>query len=143
MLKDLVIPACVLLFYLVLRWDINDDFKKWLENKGVKHKREFFLRIALLLPCIVGFTYASPVNWYYGFIISGLMVGSSFMLLFDGLYNNKRKFNFWFNGSNGPHDRSRFDRFWSNMPNWKEATIKIGASLVFVAIYYLTFLTWF
>lgn len=139
MVEGFIIPVCVLLFYLVLRWDINDDFKKWLANKGVNHKREFFLRIALLVPCVVGFTYVNPLPWYYGFIISGLMVGSAFCLLFDGLFNNKRRFNFWFNGSKGPHDRSRFDDFWHNMPDWKEATIKIGASLVFVAAYFLSF----
>ncbi len=59
---------------------------------------------AASIPAIFFFTKASDLDLIFSIPISGLMIAFFIWLLFDGIYNLIRGFNWWFTGSDDADD---------------------------------------
>ena len=62
------------------------------------------------------------------------MTGTWYWLLFDGIYNRIRGFNWWFTGSNDRDDAGT-DNFLQSIPLWLHVTIKVAGALASSIIY--------
>jgi hypothetical protein len=113
----------IIWFFLVLKWDVNTDFKKWKENKPIKHTKEGIIRALLLLPSVVLLTLPDFTIWKL--LAAASLEASVWWELFDGLYNKKRGFKWRFNGSQEPDD-SRLDKFLYHLSDSKETLLKWG-----------------
>lgn len=141
-----LIAAAFILEHLVLLWDIKADFKYWKEERPINHNNQGFKRLMLLTPSII--MYSIPLYWEINNfwlqigVISLIVSWSVFMvcfrywLLFDGLLSNKKRFNFWSLGSDGPEDGVT-DNFLQRLKKWQHISIKVGGSLIFTTIYIL------
>lgn len=128
-----LIATATVLAALVLWWDIKADFRYWKEERPINHSNQGFKRLMLLTPSIIMF--AIPVAWW-AVAITFFMVCFWYWLLFDGLLSNKKRFNFWSLGSDGPED-GKLDNFLQSLKKWQHISIKIGGSLIFTTIYIL------
>lgn len=146
-MRDIIlISTAFVLEHLVLLWDIKADFRYWKEEKPINHSNQGFKRLMLLTPSII--LYSIPLYWevdslWLQIAIILLVVGISFLhvcfrywLLFDGLLSNKKRFNFWSLGSDGPED-GRTDNFLQRLKKWQHIAIKVGGAAIFVTIYIL------
>lgn len=117
----IIISTCI--FLLVLAADLITDYRLWKKNKPVNHKVGFIIRSVGLTPI---------------FILLGarsiLLVGALYFLLFDGLYNLLRGFNFWFTGSNDKDDATT-DNFLQSIPLWAHIALKFALIIVGVIIF--------
>ncbi len=157
------ILLAIALLYLILRWDVFTDFKKWIKYQNVKHGSEWRLRALLCLPVVILFTMAHPqengYSWgtFWAFVCSSFMVGFVWWLLFDGWYNLKRRhylkktgahpdyytqFDWWYIGSfyEQGHSDSLLDKlqFWIGRTG--SMVIKIVGVGVWLFIYVASFL---
>jgi len=101
-----IIIASVL-FYRVLRKDVASDFTKWQNNIPVKHTKEWAIRALNLIPTLLFLTlpiYHFSLDVLYKFISVCSLVAFVYLVLFNGWYNRKRNFDFWFTGSNDADD---------------------------------------
>ena len=128
-----LIATATILAALVLWWDIKADFGYWKQQKPINHSNQGFKRLMLLTPSIIMF--AIPVSWW-AVAITFFMVCFWYWTLFDGLYSNKRRFNFWHLGSDGPED-GVLDNFLQSLTKWQHISIKVGGALIFTTIYIL------
>lgn len=145
-----MIWSCIILAaileHLILLWDIEADFKFWKQERPINHSNQGFKRLMLLsVPIIL---YSIPLYWkvdslwlQIGIIV--LIVGISFLhvcfrywLLFDGLLSNKKRFNFWNLGSDGPEDGVT-DNFLQKLPKWQHIALKVGGAAIFTTLYIL------
>lgn len=127
--------AAILLFVAVLVWDVVTDYQKWLKQRVVQHSKDAWLRILLLLPSIVCFIIAHPVNEWWVMAVVLSMTGFVFWFLFDGFYNILRGENWWFTGSNDADD-AHTDDFLQSIPHWAHIGIKLtgmaGSLLLYI-----------
>ena len=125
-------------FAAVLVWELRHALRRWKAGKDIKHKWQPVKRAAMLSPAIVLLTCASPAVWYFSLGAALLMVALAWWLLFDGIYNIRRGFNWWFNGSpEGKTDDSFLDKILRRIPDRAEKWLKIGALVVTVFFYVL------
>lgn len=141
-----LIATAAILEHLVLWFDIKADFKFWKKEKPINHSNQGFKRLMLLTPSII--MYSIPLYWEVDNIwlqvgVIALIVSLSFLhvcfrywLLFDGLLSNKKRFNFWSLGSDGPED-GKTDNFLQGLKKWQHISIKVGGALIFTTIYIL------
>lgn len=118
----------------VLKWDVRTDLKKWKERKPIEHTPEFIIRLLLLSPSIIGLSYLLPVPWVWAIAISGFLEGSWYFMFFDGLYNIKRKKNWWFTGSDDPDD-AKTDNFLQTLTLAQHKVLKFSLIAVSTALY--------
>lgn len=137
-LTSYILAAIV--FYLVLRWDVFDDYIKWKEGRAVKHFKEAIIRGVLVLPSAVLLywpKYITCESWrsyvFYAAIVIGL-IGAVWWEFFDGWYNKKRGYRWRFNGSVDKDD-SWFDKFLYGIGDVAEGILKISLILLFLALY--------
>lgn len=132
-----MIIAAIISFFAILAWDLISDYKKWLSNFRVNHGKEAVLRSALLVVPTVLFCLAHPDKFYW--ILIGnvlLMQFFTFWLLFDGIYNKLRGFDWWFAGSNDPDDPV-LDNIVQASPKLI-AGLKIAGMIIFITTYIIT-----
>lgn len=128
----------VILFVVVLRWDVNSDFKKWQNEIAVNHFKEGVIRSLLLIPStlLLLFPVFGMSMWQ---IVGKLSValGLEFAVwweLFDGLYNKKRGKPWRFNGSVDKDD-SILDRFLYKIGDRWEGVLKLGLITTSLVLY--------
>lgn len=87
----------IICFLVVLYWDVQSDYKKWLNNIPVKHTKEAIIRALLLIPSLL--CLILPDIAILKIIVSIALMSFTYLLLFDGWYNVKRGQNWWFLGT--------------------------------------------
>ncbi len=130
-----MIWLAIISFIAVLAWDIASDYRKWLRQKSVAHAKEAWLRCLLLIPSIVIFTIAHPGNSWWHLVYTLLMCFFVYWLIFDGIYNKLRGYDWWFTGSNDPDDAAT-DNFLQSIPKWLHILIKLGGVAGGVFLYF-------
>lgn len=113
----------IVCFFLVLYWDVQSDYKKWLNNIPVKHTKEAIIRALLLIPSLL--CLVLPNITILKILISLALMGSTYLLLFDGWYNVKRGQNWWFLGT-VDEDDSWWDKFQRKIKLKTLKILKIG-----------------
>lgn len=128
------LAIAIILFTLVLRYDIRSDYRKWLKNIPVDHSRDAWKRSLLLLPAMAFFIIAKgPGSWPL-MVYTISMMFFTYWLMFDGLYNHVRKFGWWFTGSNDKDDAGT-DNFLQSVPKWLHILIKLAGTAGSIAAY--------
>lgn len=124
-------------FIVVLIGFVHFHVRKWKKEfnsiQTINHKKTAFIRCLLLLPSTIGLSLSHPWPWYYALIPSTLIQFFLFWLLFDGLYNIKRNFNWWFMGTIDK-DESVTDNFIRKHGQ----VIKLAGCALSIAFYFLT-----
>lgn len=123
----------IVLFYLVLNWDVESDYKKWQKDQSVKHKREFWIRSVLLIPSLFFLSLPFPIDIFKVLISIGLE-GFTYLLLFDGWYNLKREQNWWFLGT-VDEDDAWWDKLQRKISLLSLKVLKIGIPVIFLILY--------
>lgn len=131
----IVISSAIILATAVLAWDIKSDFRYWKEEKPINHNNQGFKRILLLSPSII--MLAIPISWW-AIAAATPMIMFWYWLLFDGLLSNKKRFNFWSLGSDGPED-GVLDNFLQSLKRWQHIAIKIGGVIISTTLYILLY----
>lgn len=122
-----------ILFLSVLYWKVNRDYNLWLKDIPVKHSKSWRLLCFLLSPTVI--MLAIPLHWL-AILLTAPLAAFWWWFLFDGWYNNKRKFNWWFTGSNDSDD-AKTDNFLQKLKQWQHKAIKIGSITITTTIYIL------
>lgn len=130
-----MIWVATILFFIVLEFDVLSDYGKWLKGESINHKKEFWLRIALLSPSLIMFIVCRGQPIVLSLIATFAMTGFVYWTLFDGQFNLLRKQRFFFTGSDDPDDATT-DNFLQQIPEWLQAIIKIGGSLGALFFYF-------
>jgi hypothetical protein len=129
----LCILTAIFSFIAILRDDVDTDYKKWKDNIPVRHNVEGWIRaIWLLIPFIL---LCFPIGFRAFYIPAGLLF-FFYLTLFDGLYNSKRRINFWSLGSIDKDDPIT-DRILRKFPRKTQITVKIGGMFIFLSLYIL------
>lgn len=123
------------LFFIVLYYNVNSDYKKWLKNIPIKHTRGWFLRVLELIPCIFLLVY--PTFNIKSIVSSFFLIGSTWWEFFDGWYNKKRNFKWRFNGSKDKDD-AFLDKVLRKLSPTQQAILKY--SLIIISL--LLFIFW-
>jgi hypothetical protein len=125
-----MIVIAIILFLAVLVWDLITDYEKWLIHRSVKHGKEWWVRVAALLPCIALF------GWFrlLPLAAAAFMVAMWFWLLFDGLYNVIRGYKWWFTGSDDPDD-AKTDNLLQRLTLTQHILLKIGSCIAATILY--------
>jgi hypothetical protein len=141
MLTAIFIGLSVILFFLILTWDVNSDYDKWKQGIRVNHTKEALLRIALLTPSTILLAVPKLLNSPKTIDHYALYIGLAACLLFaiwwelfDGWYNKKRGFKWRFNGTVDDDD-STLDRFLYSIGDTAEGVLKIGLIALFLFLY--------
>lgn len=126
--------------FIVLVIDLATDYKLFLSQKDVKHKRGAWIRTAALIPCIALFAWDHPrINVMpaaIGVVVCiCFMVAFTWVLFFDGVFNKLRKDPF-FKTHNKP---GTFDGFWHSIGVGLSATIKIVGFIASHICYWATY----
>lgn len=130
-----IIIASVL-FYRVLRKDVFSDFAKWNNNIPIKHTKEWAVRAFHLTPTLLFLTlpiYTFSLDILYKFISTCSLTAFTYLILFNGWYNTKRGFNFWFTGSDDKDDPIT-DNILQFLPKWLGITLQLAA--VAISLYF-------
>lgn len=114
-----------ILLALAIAFNVWYDYRLWLKEKRRPHKKGWRLKAVTSIPAIVTLFWVGGYDWYYDGGLSVLMSMSWFLLLFDGLYNVVRGFEFFFLGSNDKDDAST-DNFFQSIPMWAGVAIKLA-----------------
>lgn len=135
----------IIIFAVILIVDLIMDYIKFLNRKAVDHTGGGIVRGILLLIPVIFFASSLDQKWYFTFPISFAMVGFTFWLLFDGIYNLLRKENWWYVGSDDKEPGweskdSKSEDFLRRMPLWKHATIKLGGTFLAITAYVIMYL---
>jgi hypothetical protein len=136
----MVLVSCIL-FFAVLGLFLALHFRRWLQTRGVNHKRTALIRCACLLPSTAGFTMASPGQHFWVFILAAFMQAFVFWVLFDGFYNRLRGFKWWYGGGhNDPteKDDSILDQFISSTNGFLGQIIKLAGCGITITVYIIT-----
>lgn len=113
----------VAIFVATLLYDLYTDIKLWKEDKPVKHTKGTILRCIGLIPAII------LIGWP-----SIMLVGFAYWLLFDGLFNTRRGFNWWFTGSDDPDD-AKMDNLLQTLTLLQHKALKIGGLGIGLILY--------
>ena len=145
-LQVIYILLAMVIFAAVLIWAVEKDFKKWVAGKAVDHNKGWLIRAALLSPTIILLIAAQPLQgfWHTLFVIidSCAVVAFLWWFLFDGLYNNRRDYNWWFIGSfnDAGHPDAKSDEFLNRFELWQQILIKVFMIIASTGIYILLFI---
>lgn len=133
------IAAGVVTFAAVLTWDIIDDYRKFVNTRSVRHKREFWIRVALLLPSMFAFVLANFT--LLNLLIVPAMEGFVFLNVFDGVSNWLKNQKWFWTGTHSAAetDDSATDGFLERQPFWLNVVIKVGGSALAIFFYAWSF----
>jgi hypothetical protein len=121
---------------LPLIFNLYKNYRLWLANKPVNHKKGLILVAAMYAPVIFLWADYSDLSILIGISISSGLLASWYWFLFDGLYNILRGFGWWFTGSDDADD-ARFDDFLQKIPKWAHVLIKTGLIILFTYLYFI------
>ena len=150
-MTPLITISCILtstiLFYFTLRWKVNRDYSLWKTNKAVKHGKSWRLLCFLLSPAVIILAvplehiFIFGIKFYgWGISVTAPMLACYWWMFFDGWFNNKRKFNWWFTGSeDGKHD-AIMDNILQGLSKWQHIAIKLFLIILFTSLYLLALL---
>lgn len=126
------------IFALTLFLDVRSDFKLWLKGIGVKHFRGALIRLIGLIPAMF---FIGWLPFHHSWILVAVcsFFFFAYWTLFDGLYSNKRRRNWWDTGSNDPDD-AQTDNFLQKLSLTKIKLVKIGGMAVSAAIFLILYL---
>lgn len=95
-------------FIVVLYLNLKRDLGLYKLGLMTNHNNRFWVRLFMLLPCVYGFAWAYDprLTWWLPvhLCLCGIMVGLTWMPLFNGIYNIRRNFNWFYVGSDGDED---------------------------------------
>ena len=83
----LFILSGLVLFYILIKKDIESDFKKWVANQDVHHAKEWWIRVAFVSSVIFLFTAGHPGSFLSNkqtlYVVAGvsLLIGFFWWLL--------------------------------------------------------------
>lgn len=132
-----MIIAAIILLLIVLASKVIGDYKLWLKERHINHKKERWRWLLLALCCspsIVLFTISSDFFWYIAAPISGGMCALFIWVWFDGIYNKLRGFNFWYTGTDDEGDAAP-DNFLQSIPKWMHILVKTIPLGILIYIY--------
>lgn len=139
----MIIPIVgILLFFLILYIDIETDYKRIIIN-SINHTRGAIIRMIALIPTVLSLLF--PLDSFsityilFKLIVIITILGSLFLLLFDGFLNLRRGYNWWFLGSIDNND-SFFDKLQRNLPITLNKILKIGIPIIFILIYIIYYI---
>ncbi len=116
--------------------DLITDYKLWLKEVGVNHNRGALLRmIGLTLAA-----YVVGIHHSHHLIVSLaalFYMCAIYWLCFDGFYNNKRRFNWWYTGTNDPGD-AKADNFLQRLTLTQIKVVKIGFTVISFILFILS-----
>lgn len=77
-----------------------------------------------------------PSGWELLFapLVSTALVAFVWWTGFDGWFNNIRRFNWWYNGTDDPED-AKTDDILQGMELWQHIALKLGGTLIFITLY--------
>jgi len=141
----MIIVFAIIAFTIPLIIKLFIDFNKWKNHQPVNHSKEWIFTAIGEIPCGCLFLYPIlplfngdyleyGIAIIYRLIVIGSMCGFWFWFLFDGLYNIKRKFNWWFTGSDDPDDATA-DNFLQSLKKWQQIAFKLGTIILFTILY--------
>jgi hypothetical protein len=125
-----MIVVATILFAAVLCWDLITDYGKWLTERKVLHPKEWWVRVALLLPSIILYGWPRLLSM----AAAALMVAVYFWLLFDGLYNAIRGYNWWYTGTDDADD-AKTDDLLQRLTLSQHILLKLGGCVAAIIIY--------
>ena len=135
----LIIIAIILLL-AALGLKLATDYKLWLKDKGINHKKEWWrwlVTAGTCAPSIILFTLSSNFFWYLGLPIVCGMCAAFIWLLFDGIYNKLRGFNWWYTGTDDPGDAAS-DNFLQAIPTWTQIILKTVPLGILIYLYFVS-----
>ena len=127
----------VISFLIVLAIDLITDYKRWLKQRIVNHKRGAWIRAVALIPSMIFLHLGNPFHNTKPIELVVLIILMEFFvwwLIFDGCYNLLRGDNFWaIKGTTAALDKFQqtIGPFWT----W---IIKLGFSISFLIVYIIT-----
>lgn len=129
-----MIIIAIILFLGVLCFDLISDYKKWITHRSVDHTFEAWQRAVFLVPSIIGFHLACPNNELWILLLIVPMLFFAYWLIFDGLYNKLRGFDWWFAGSDDQDD-AKLDNLQQFLGRRWSKVVKICGLLTFLFFY--------
>lgn len=121
-----MITVAIILLIVALAYKIIHDYKWWLKERHIYHKKEWWrwlITAATCSPSIVLFTLSSPLIWYIALPLSCGMCAGFIWLFFDGIYNLLRRENFFYTGTDDKEDAVP-DDFLQALPLWANILVK-------------------
>lgn len=103
----MMLIAAIVLLIAAIGFKLAVDYRLWLKEKHINHKKEWWRALVSVLTCspsIALFTIASGFTWYIALAVSTGLCFFFFWLMFDGIYNKLRRENWWFTGSDDKED---------------------------------------
>lgn len=131
----IIIATVILLLIVCIKLLIN--YEDWINVRPINHTKEWCFMAIAAAPAIYFYTMASSLAWYLAAPLSAAMMAFFIWLLFDGLYNKVRGYNWWFTGSDDADD-ARTDNFLQSIDLWLHKLIKIGGNILLIATYIIT-----
>ena len=128
------ILIAILLFLVILRWDVKSDAKK----TKVDHTKEAWIRAAFLLPSYLCFLF--PIDntnvWMIisKLVVTALMMEAWWWEFFDGCLNIEKDHSWRFNGSDDKDDAIS-DNILQELSPVKQAILKWGLIILFTTLY--------
>lgn len=125
----------IIWFLIVMAADLYSDYEKWLSERVVKHTLEGWERGIFLLPSIafICFHFNVPVWKYIDFAIFEAFL---YWVLFDGIYNKIRGFDWWFFGSFGdPGGDAKTDILQKHIGLTGAKILKIGGIIITLTLF--------
>lgn len=112
------LTIAIVLLLIVLAAKVIGDYKLWLKERHINHKKErwrWWLIVLGCAPSITLFTLSSDFFWYIAAPISAAMCALFIWLMFDAIYNKLRGFGVWYTGTDDEGDAAP-DNFLQAMP---------------------------
>lgn len=130
----MIILIAIILFFIILRWDVYSDTKKM----KVNHTKEAWIRVAFLLPSYLCFLLPFDTSnvWMIisKVIVAALMMQAWWWEFFDGWLNKRRGHSWRFNGSDDEDD-AKLDNVLQRMLPKQQALFKWGLITLFTILY--------
>ena len=114
------------------------DFNLWKKHTPVNHLKEWAFMAISSAYSIYYFGHHSSLTWLLSYPLSSLMCAAFIMFFFNGWYNTKREFNWWFLGDAGSKSAIS-DKFFKRVgPFWQkfiQITLLIGSITIYIFFY--------
>ena len=139
----ITIPIGILWFFIILKWDVYSDHKKWMRKEPVNHSKDAIIRVLLLLPCYGLLLYPKLVDRYNVWhiliqcFIVAMLIASVWWELFDGWYNIKRGYKWRFSGTKDADD-AKSDKILYLFSETERALLKFTLIACFLILYLIT-----
>lgn len=127
----------IMLYIVLFSYILQTHLELWEQGKTINHTKWLLYRQIGFIPIVLGLLIAKGDFNLLLIIATFGLLNSVWWLLFDGLFNIKRGFNWWYNGSFGEEevDGSWFDSLLKNLKPWQDGLIKIGLITIFLSLY--------